>query len=73
LRGMVSPMAFCSGLGCRGNEHEPHRTGWSRSMCGREGDAERPISTVHRQDRTFQRAVVGRWWRRRQSADELAG
>jgi hypothetical protein len=32
-----------------------------------------PISTVHRQDRTFQRAVVGGWWRRRQSADELAG
>ena len=32
-----------------------------------------PISTVHRQDRTFQRAVVGGWWRRCQSADELAG
>jgi hypothetical protein len=40
---------------------------------GEERDAERWISTVYREDRTFHRTLVGGRWRRQQVADELGG
>ena len=62
------------GAEMRGAGREQHPVGSGRVVhAGQQRAAERLISTVYREDRTFHRSAVGGRWRRRQVADELGG